>query len=530
MAPAVPAEAQETAAATASARLTRLTYDIDAKLDTTRHVLTGTERIHFTNTSPLPLPALYFHLYLNAFRDERSVFMREGGGRLRQQPLGRPGGIEVERLVTGLGEDLSGGMEHELVPYDSTQLRVNLPTPLPPGAALDLELTFRAELPELVARAGYAGEFYLLGQWFPKLAKLGSDGEFVSFPYHGFGEFFADFADYTWSIELPARFQVASSGELVERSVQGSVRRERYRRARVHDVAWAAYPYFIQRSTQVGKVRLDVYAPRGYEAALERQSRVLAAALPFFEAHYGAYPYSTLTAVLPTREARGAAGMEYPTFFTSDGPWWALPAALPDPLQDVVSVHELAHQWFAGIIASNEVAHPMLDEGLAEWSALDFLREYYVREGSWTRRAPFPQGPFDVLRAAALARMTGVPSSLLSADRYTDRTLAPAVYVRPALVLARIAELHRHDVVQGAVGRYARKQRFRHPTPNELYASFDHTLTHNYGHRVLRPSLAGEAQPALQLPDVTRQPSPSGWQYLPELWSLAFGLLRGLGP
>ncbi|MEY4579322.1 MAG: hypothetical protein RL701_4025 [Pseudomonadota bacterium] len=512
-----------------------LRYDIEAKLDPVAHRLDARERIHIVNTSQQPLTQLYFHLYLNAFRDRHSVFMREGGARLRGHDLGRPGSIAISELRTADGADLLPGLETELVPGDRTQVRVQLPAALPPGAALDLALAFQAELPELMARSGYAGEFHMLGQWFPKLAKLEPSGEFASFPYHGFGEFYADFADYDVTIAVPERFIVASAGVLSERTVRAGVRRERYRSEHVHDSAWAAYPYFETLQRTVGRVRMQLFAPRGYGAALARQAEVLAHALPYFEARYGEYPYTTLTVILPPPAANAASGMEYPTLFTSSGPFWALPLALPDPAHDIVSVHELAHQWFSGMIASNEVAYPVLDEGLAEWAALDFLREYYRRPGAWTAHVPLPQGPFDVLRAAILARTKkSLPSSLLSVESYSDKTLGVAVYARPALVLARIAERHGRAPLRAALSRYARAQRFHHPTPDDLFRAFDATpaLGVNYGQRVLRKALASESAdpPVLQLPAALRKRSPSGWQFLPELWAVAFHALRSVGP
>jgi Peptidase family M1 domain len=507
-----------------------LTYDIEAKLDTGQHTLSGREHIRLQNPRTKPVEWLYFHLYLNAFRDERSVFMREGGTQLRGRSLGKPGSIRITALRTGDGADLTAGLETELVPGDATQARVRLPTPLQPGAALDLLLDFDAELPEIVARAGYAGEFHMVGQWFPKLAKLAPDASFVSFPYHGFGEFYADFADYTFRVTVPARYAVAGSGERIGSRVSGDLREDSFRSLRVHDVSWAAYPYFEHVTRKLGDVRLELYAPRGYGFALTRLGSVLAAALPFFAKRYGPYPYPTLTIIFPPSDAQAAAGMEYPTLFTTSGSWWALPTPWPDPSQDVVSVHELAHQWFSGMIASDELQYPVLDEGLAEWSALDFLRDYYARTAPWSARLQLPDGPFDVLRAAALVRTRKLPSSLLSADKYSERSLGAAIYARPALVLARIAELVGRPQLTAAVSRYARAQRFRHPAPEQLFAAFDATLGPEYGSRGLRKALdAGTVNPWPPLA-AERTASPSGARYLPELWSLAYALLRGLGP
>jgi hypothetical protein len=507
-----------------------LRYDLDAQLDVVTHALHGHEHIHFENSSRRELNALVFHLYLNAFSDEHSVFMREGGGGVRNRPLGRPGRMRVTSLrAAALGNLLrAGSVDDELVAGDHTQLRVELPRALPPGAALELDLDFEVQLPELVARAGFAGEFHMLGQWFPKLARFTPDGEFVSFPYHGFGEFYADFADYSVRLTLPAAYVVAASGEVIANDVTAGQRRLHWIVRRVHDVALAAYPYFERREQQVGAVSLRVFAPRGYAAASDRQLRVLAAALPYFERRFGAYPYPELTVIIPPAAAYAASGMEYPRLFASAGPFWALPGWLPDPAHDFVSTHELAHQWFSGLLASDEVSHPLLDEGLAEWASLDFLRAYYAKTLPWLAVNRAGIGPFEVMRALFVWRERSWPSSLLPAYRYHADTLAAAVYMRPALVFEWLAGRHGRPQLEAALGRYARTQRFAHPTPDDLFAAFDHVFGAGVSKRELRPALAGEHDDILVGAAATDPPS--GWRLLSELTFLAEQLLHWLGP
>lgn len=506
-----------------------LQYSIDVRLDPELHRLQGKQQIRLENRGRKALRELVFHLYLNAFRDEHSVFMREGGARVRGSQLRRRGSIAITQLTTAQGADLLARADKELVKGDFTQLRVRLPAPLPPQATLELALQFTAELPEMVARCGFAGDFHLVGQWFPKLAKLEADGSFVSFPYHGFGEFYADFADYDFSVRAPERFVVAGSGERVEQRIEAGWRFERYVARNVHDVVWATSPRLEVLTLPVGEVKLSVYGERGYGPAMRRQARVLAAALPYFEQHYGRYPYGTLTAVIPPRRAHAASGMEYPTLFSSGGPWWALPASLPDPLQDVVAIHELAHQWFSGMIASNEVAHPMLDEGLAQWSSLDFLGEYYTQPPSLFASWRVGFGPLDVMRAALLARPRNWPSSLLPAQRYTGSTLGPSVYARPAIVFERVAERRGRSRLRAALKSYALAQRFQHPTPDDLYTALDKSFGSGFGSRTVRSALEGKEPQALKHEPHAGAAEPTGKMFLPELLAAAQLLAGAIG-
>jgi aminopeptidase N len=199
-------------------------------------------------------------------------------------------------------------------------------------------------------------------------------------------------------------------------------------------------------------------------------------------------------------------------------------------LHDIVAVHELAHQWFSGMIASNESAHPFLDEGLAQWAALDFLRDYYQRPTMLSAKLGLTFGPFELLRAAYAARPHSAPSSLLPAERYTATTLAQAVYVRPALAIERIAERRGRSALTNAISRYARAQRFKHPTPKDLYVAFDTSLGSGWGSRTLFKALEGSEPTALKPIGAESRHTPSGWAFTAELWTLGSSLLGWLGP
>ncbi|HEX4354644.1 MAG TPA: M1 family metallopeptidase, partial [Polyangiales bacterium] len=490
------------------------------------HVLTGHERIHFQNCSRAPIDRLLFHLYLNAFRDERSVFMREGGRDLRDGALGRPGKIEVIAMHADR-RDLLASANRELVFNDFTQLSVTLPSTLPPSAAIDIDLEFRAELPRVVARSGFAGDFNMVGQWFPKLAKLNDDGTFAGFPYHGLGEFYADFADYAYSVTVPHAYVVAGSGDKTQSESHGELRTDHFVARRVLDVAWAASPHFRTIERRIGSTDVRLFAPLGYDLALARQLRVIEAALPYFERRYGAYPYDELSVVIPPAFAQQAAGMEYPGLLASGGAFFAFPASWPDPEQDGVVAHELAHQWFACMIASDEVNHPVLDEGLAEWSSLDFMRNFYRAHPSvFAHRAP-PFELFDLVRALFLWRDAPTPSSLLPAYAYRYETLGRAVYMRPAIVLETIAERFGRVRLERALARYARAQRFRHPTPQDLFDAFDASFRPGFSARILKPALEGGTPPQLA-PDPHAQ-RPGGLAFVPELLFVAQQLLHWIG-
>jgi hypothetical protein len=469
-------------------------YALRARLDPERGHVEGHAAIRFRNHSTRALHELMFHLYPNAFAHLRTVFMREGGAAIRGGRLTRKGGIDVTSLVLADGTDLLARADLALLKDDATQMRVPLPAPLQPGATLLLSVDFRVRLPSLLARMGRAGEFFMIAQWFPKLARLEPDGRWASFPYHGLGEFYADFADYDLTVEVPARYRVAAPGRRVElRELAGGARRERYLLPNAIDVAWAADPHLRRTRLPADGLQIDVYAPPGHAALARCQAELMRDGLAELGARLGPYPHDRIVLVLPPAGARGAFGMEYPGLMVGALATWhgrLNPAA--SVIHDLVTAHELAHQWFPMLAASDEVTAPVLDEGLAQWLGLHLIRE---RHRFWLRLLGLPVDVFVAPRAAySSARNT--PSSLLPAHRYRASQLAPAVYLRPALALERIRRTWGEPRLWSALGRYARAHRFGHPTLSDLMLAFDTSYWPGFSARVLRPMLEGSAHEA----------------------------------
>jgi len=153
-------------------------YTIQVSLDPDRKTLDGTERLVWRNPSGDPVPELRFHMYLNAFKNNRTTFMRESNRQLRGDEAGtRPedwGWIDVLSMVGPGGKDLRPAARFIQPdgndPADETVLSVPLPSPVPPHGEIALDIKFRSKLPRVFARTGYFRDYFLVGQWFPKLA------------------------------------------------------------------------------------------------------------------------------------------------------------------------------------------------------------------------------------------------------------------------------------------------------------------------------------------------------------------------
>jgi hypothetical protein len=464
-------------------------YVLTARLDPDAHVVEGEARITWSNDASTPAEELFLHLYLNAFESNDTVFMRGSGGALRgieasDETMGR---IDLHTLATEDGADLLAGADREIVPGDHTQLRVPLPHAVAPGETLALVATFTAHLPEVFARTGYHRSFHAVAQWFPKLARREPDGRWATFPYYPMGEFYADFARYELTVDTPDGFVVGATGELVEESRVAGRTRRRFVAERVHDAMFCAWDRFEEQSFEAEGVRVRILHPEGYEGAVRVHRDTVVRALARYRALYGDYAYRYLTVVVPPRGAEGAAGMEYPTLFLTAGPWFdAGPFSVL--AHEEVTAHELAHQWFQGMIASDEVRWPMLDEGLTQWATLDYLRHAHGERASFVAW-PRPLSFFELLRLYDFRAGTTTPPPGLPAHAYGAEDYGRSVYARTALVVETIARTFGREKLERALGAYAREQRFRHPTPDDLFASFDRTYHRGFAASVLSPAL-----------------------------------------
>ncbi|MEB2313443.1 MAG: M1 family metallopeptidase [Sorangiineae bacterium] len=459
---ALPARAEEVAS-----------YEIDARYDSSARTISARSVIRFRNTSREPLRELYFHLYLNAFKNDRTLFLRSPFG------AGRSGGkatdfgyLDVERLAVRElgGDDLWPGAD----PHspgdadDQTDIRVPLPAAVLPGQHITIELGWEARLPLIVERTGYAGSFVMAGQWFPKLARLEPDGSFAHFAFHPQSEFYADYGRYAVTLDVPAQMVVGATGERVASTVKGERRIDRFEADSVHDFAWTAWDGFRERSETIDGVAVRLLYPPGHERNAERELDAVRFALPFFGRRFGRYPYPTLTVVHPPDYARNAGGMEYPTLITTGGPWYA--SLLGVRAVESVTIHELGHQWFYGLIATDEHAWPFLDEGLNTFAEGLAMRAHYG-EGSLLSLPGATISGEALRRSIAVAFGHDQPVALPASGFVSFQHMGALVYARTGTILGTLARVYGEEPVLRALGRYARRYRFEHPGPRHFVAA-----------------------------------------------------------
>jgi hypothetical protein len=440
-----------------------LHYRIQARLLPRSKSLRATLTLRWRNLSHRPQTRLLAHQYLNAFASPETLFMRSSAGRFRGEaadPAAR-GSIRVSAVQV----DEHPARHREL--NDRTVLEVLLPRPIPPGASTELALRFTATLPRVFARTGYAGEFFMVAQWYPKLGFLQRDGEWHCPPFHPNGEFFGRFARFDVTLTLPARYRVGATGRLVERQVHASNQTQtvRYVARGVHDFAFSAWPHFVEQRAKVGSVALRLLSQRNRTHQQRRMLALLHSCLERLERWLGRYPYPSLTVIDVPTAARGAMGMEYPTLFTTWLPAWA-----PAPVRAFaeLTAHELTHQYFHGIIATNEVDEPWLDEGLTTFVSGLLLDAIYGERRSFLDLPGAALGQWDKNLLHQLESQPPLPIAQRAADFPDWKRYAASVYGRAAVLLYTIDDLIGRERMLAALGAYVRQYAFSHPTTADL--------------------------------------------------------------
>lgn len=448
-------------------------YRIAARLDPERHTVSGTAKVIWTNPSISPTSELYLHTYMNAFASLKTRFMRLAyNGRNAGATLSKYGNIAIRRLVAVSHGDV------DLLPWldrhspsdpdDATDLRVALPFEVAPEATLVLEVEFETTLPSLFERAGFSRNFHAVAQWFPKLARRDRKGEWHHFAYDAVAEFSSDFGDYDVTLMLPRQYLVAAPGAPTTSTLEGEERIERYCSDDVHDFAWFAWDQFVVSESQEGSILLRHFASRDQNHNALATLDTARWGLRYYGSLYSAYPYPALTIVHPPDDARGASGMEYPQLITTGGPWYL--RYLGFHSLDVVTLHELAHQWFYAVVASDEQRWPVLDEGLASWAEVDALKSRY---GS----ASVLESPFLHLSEAAFRRVLARSASrrgplASSAVAFGDfDRIAAQVYARFPTLLETISRVYAPATLRQALRAYVEAHRFSHPDPFDFLDS-----------------------------------------------------------
>lgn len=447
-------------------------YRIEAALDFEHKTLEATETLSWRNTGTAPTQELPLHLYLNAFKGPQSLFMVESGGRLGADRQAGPADASAWGYCRLISARMEGRELQGHTGEDETVYWLKLPRPVVPGETIHVEIAWENRYPKVFARSGWAEDFLMSGQWFPKAGVYQGD-RWNCHAYHASTEFFADFGVYDVALSLPNALGLAHTGTQTNfvTEIEQDPKRPlnviwRLHAEDVHDFAWAVMPRESWRKPAMIEyrgVQVFYYIDDRHRGSFQRQRRAVENALRWSEEWFFKYPYPTLAVIDTPKEARGADGMEYPALITAGSVGF-------DPLQqrvlpEQVSIHEFGHQFFYGMLASNEFEEPWLDEGFTSWFTHKALeRSYHSLLGGrrfqvptdfleWSGYWSLPS--IDPLTRAGF-RTLGFPGYVVSA------------YSKSTLVLNQLEAALGRPVMEQILRAYAQEMAFHHPSRQDF--------------------------------------------------------------
>jgi len=491
-------------------------YRIRARLDTAQKAIDGQETLTWRNDSPDAIGELRFHLYLNAFQNEKSSFMRESGGQLRGDKIPKEGWgyVEVRRMQVAGGADLTQAIRFihpdDDNADDQTVISVALPQPVAPGRSITLNIDFLSKLPKVFARTGYHNDFFFAGQWFPKIGvyekagdRYAKQGAWNCHQFHANSEFFADYGNWDVTVTAPSAYVVGATGVEQSRTEDPQRHETTYQfvQENVHEFAWTASPKFVRVERKfdpdrevsaveigdVGKlvgrsgdelrlkpVRMILLIQPEHRSQIDRHFRAVANALKWFGLWYGAYPYATITVVDPPYGAGGAGGMEYPTLITAGT---ALRVGEHEADPEEVVIHEFGHQYWYGMVGTNEFEESWLDEGFNTYSTSKIIDQVYGAQDLPIHWQSFPVEEIlglptytdDVMNRTAYLFYRRVDPVVRNAWDYYD-TISYGInsYMRPAILLRTLENYLGPPVMARIMRAWFERYCFHHPTSRDF--------------------------------------------------------------
>ena len=454
-------------------------YQIQAALDTREHKIKASETLTYKNLTGQPQQNFPFHLYLNAFQPQ-STFMTEvrlygtrGTGAESGWDPKHFGSITVTKLqVDGMG-DLTNKMQFiqpdDHNTEDRTVFQAALPKPIPPGASVVFHMDFDDILPEVVERTGYKRDFYMVGQWFPKVGVWWKN-QWNCHQFHATTEFFADFGTFDVNLIVPQSEIVGAGGDLVgSTNNPDGTKTLTFHSEDVHDFSWTASPHYTvvedSWTGSTGTVKIHLLMSPGHMRSAPRYLHALKGTLAYYDQYVGPYPYDRITVVDPPHGALDAGGMEYPTLITA-GTAWFMPRGLLAP--EGVVEHEFGHQYWYAMVATNEFEEAWLDEGINSYLEVKVMDALYGKQTS-ILNFPFAQaGESQEQRTSYLSVPDFDPLTRFAWQFEGSNSYGGVTYGKTATVLLTLEKFLGEDKMREVMHQYFLRYRFTHPTGEDF--------------------------------------------------------------
>jgi hypothetical protein len=300
-------------------------------------------------------------------------------------------GVALGELVLAVPPNLRGGFTLENILRDGSpltydlngqRLTVFLPQgqALEPGAQLTLTMRFRISIPAKIKEHpyGYDVDQVNLTDWYPFLVPYVLGQGWVLHEPGGMGEHLVyDAADFEVNIRTTQTDIVLATSGVPDPEPNGEW--TRYRLSGARSFAVSASDQFLVYDAAAGAARIWVYYYPGYETQGAAILNAAVRAVGIFEAKFGAYPYGSLSIV----EADLNDGQEYDGLVFLATKFYNEYDGSARSNLVAIGVHEIAHQWWFGLVGSDQAMEPWLDEAMCVYSEAIFYKFIYPNSADW---------------------------------------------------------------------------------------------------------------------------------------------------
>ncbi len=479
-------------------------YTIHVKLDDVNNGLTADESIEYINNSPADLTFIYMHLWANGYKDNSTPLAKQ---KLENGETNFYFSKEEDRgYIDKLDFKVDGKpVKWELLKDSIDICKMYLNEPLKSGSKITITTPFHVKIPSgLFSRLGHIGQSYQITQWYPKPAVYDRHG-WNYMPYLNQGEFYSEFGSFDVSITVPRNYVLGATGDMVDGEKETAwlndkvheteaierydkddldfpasdsiTKTLRFKQQNVHDFAWFCDKRYHVLKGEVmtphtkHKVTTWIMFTNAEGNYWKNAIPYMNDAIYYYSLWNGDYPYNQCTAVDGTISAGG--GMEYPniTVIGSSG----------SPFQlDVVITHEVGHNWFYGMLGSNERMHAWMDEGINSANELRYVETKYPDQkliGN-SNLVNMLGNAFDLNRYKHKSEY--YYTYLLSAAKNEDQPIeAPAydytelnyggdVYSKTAIVFDYLKKYLGDEKYDAAMQKYFEEWHFKHPMPEDF--------------------------------------------------------------
>jgi len=459
-------------------------YYMEVDMDVKTNRYQGTQRIEYTNNSPDELNQVFYHLYFNAFQpgsmmDVRSRTITDPDGRVKD----RISKLSEEEIGYQKIKSLKQNGKDVKYSVEGTILEVDLNQPIKTGETVTFEMEFEAQVPLQIRRTGRdnaEGIRYSMSQWYPKLSEYDYQGWHAN-PYIG-REFYGVWGDFEVKISIDKDYVLGGTGYLQNpleighgyedagQNVKKKVKRGKltwhFIAPQVHDFMWAADPdYQHDKLTMDNGTTLHFFHQKGQND--ENWSKLPALterAMNYANMNFGQYPYKQFTVI-----QGGDGGMEYPMSTLITGMRSSLNSLLG------VTVHEMMHDWYHGVLGSNESLHPWMDEGFTSYASNRITRHL--------RGAVRGPGSNAIAELGSKAGQGGYlnlvrrgieePMSTHSDHFDQNGAYGSSAYGKGAVWMSQMGYVIGEEARDKALLQYFEDWKFKHPNPNDLLRVFE---------------------------------------------------------